>query len=744
MLNALAVPGAALLAMLCAGIAAGAVLDRRGRWLHLTTVPLGAVTLLGLLYPLGWLMPMSTAGPVVVGLVVIVAAVAVGARAASGAGAGTELRAALVPPRDELAALATGLAATLALLWPVIATGRATTIAITNNDGWYYAGLIDWLRDHAAGAAASIPLPDAPMLQPVVNMKANALPVGFEFLATAMAEVTGRASFEVAGPLSALAGLLAATGWAHLARAVLGPGRWWVPAAAAFGAVTPLLTLASAENYITQTMGLALMPYAAGAAVAFARDARWARLVPAALAAGAVLAVYPSLLPWLALTAAAALAARGTSGLRWVPATREGLRPRALRWAALGGSLAAAVVALAPLQLWRTLEFARAAADLAGAGPFPVFGPRANGGFLMGAGTSQADAVPWSATAWALVVAALLVIVLAGAVRGSVSRVPAAIAVAALAATAVVAYRYEQSDFAYGIFKSLLSGGAILAGPLLVGLLALRRPWIGLAGVAACLVVWVPQSTQALRDQERSIPGFRAPEFALRDRLAAVPDAELTLVDGAAADWDYPLFRLRMMAAYFGTATDLRMEGLGSTYSYIAPGGEPQWRPDRAWTHVLSTGRATPFGAGRRGEWATGGYLLQRAPTLDVAPYSGWWNAERDASGVFQWTGAAADMVISNRGAATRVELRLRVSSYARPRRVVLTAADGTVTAATVPARGATEIGIPVDVPSGGVAPVLLQTDPAAENPPGDGRAIALRVSRVTVTPMGGAPGDRR
>ena len=35
---------------------------------------------------------------------------------------------------------------------------------------------------------------------------------------------------------------------------------------------------------------------------------------------------------------------------------------------------------------------------------------------------------------------------------------------------------------------------------LLVGLLALRRSWLGLAGAAACLVVWAPQSVQALRD----------------------------------------------------------------------------------------------------------------------------------------------------------------------------------------------------------------------------------------------------
>ncbi len=69
-------------------------------------------------------------------------------RLSSGAPLREALRRALTVGRGGAIALAAGVLAGAVLLIPTMKQGFPTTIGVSNNDGWGYASLVEWIKDH--------------------------------------------------------------------------------------------------------------------------------------------------------------------------------------------------------------------------------------------------------------------------------------------------------------------------------------------------------------------------------------------------------------------------------------------------------------------------------------------------------------------------------------------------------------------------------------------------------------------
>ena len=181
-----------------------------------------------------------------------------------------------------------------------------------------------------------------------------------------------------------------------------------------------------------------------------------------------------------------------------------------------------------------------------------------------------------------------------------------------------------------------------------------------------------------------------------------------------------------MMAAYFGTeGAGLTVDGLGTTPSYISGGGEPAWRPARAWRWVLTTAPGIVADA-RRAVYANDVYRLTEAPELDVTPWAGGWNATEMVGGrPAAWTSGDAELVVSNRSARPRrAVLRFDAESFAVPRDLRVTA-DGVDVTVRVPAGAARAVAVPIQVGADSAVPVTLSTDPAPQPGPPWGSAHA-------------------
>jgi hypothetical protein len=739
-------------ALLClgAGAAVRGLLWPRDPWIGADTVPLGLAALIAILYPLGLALPGTTAGPVVVAMVVLGLAGALARRVRSeprervteGA------RAALAPSTSAAIVVGGGLVLGALLLVATARQGFPTTIAVTNNDGWGYAGMAQWLTDHPFPRDVR---PDIahPMTLVPWNYSSHDFAVGFEHFAAMLAALLGRDGFEVVNAAAAVGLAAAVGGWAALAsglRSRLGPRDAALVLAAG---ATPVAALPFTENYVSQFVSICLWPFAVGAFVAFVRFPGWRRLVVAATASAAVVGVYPSLTPWLVLplivVAALAPPRPEWTGSRLARLAGVGPSARVLRGAALAAALVLAVAVVAPIQVARAVQnvmFLDALPVNAITGFFPADSYAAlflgsENAFSLFAGVPAS----WSVLAGLGLVAVAYLVALAPSGRPrDESTWILGVGLAVVLTTAVVLVRYRfVEELPYQVYKALISGGAVLAGVAVIGLLPRGGPasrGVRLVALGLLVAIWIPVTGRSLQASADGAPGFRSADVEMGRALARLPAGSTVLAAGAAPD--ERSFQFRMMAAYFGDhAPDRTVIGVGSTGTYLTPGALPEWRPARPWTHVLST-RPEPLAGdgGRERIWANSVYALDAAPALDLTTYgTGWYPTEDSERPVFAWTSARADVVVANRGTSPRAaRLTMVVSSYGRPRALTLSAAERDLHV-SLPAEAPTPVGIDLDLPAASTVLVTLDARPgAAPAPSGDPRTLMVRVQELRVT----------
>ena len=303
-------------------------------------------------------------------------------------------------------------------------------------------------------------------------------------------------------------------------------------------------------------------------------------------------------------------------------------------------------------------------------------------------------------------------------------------------ATIVVFGRFATLDSqAYGMFKSLVSGGALAGGLFMALLFGLgleqnrRWPWIV---AASWLAIWVGLGAGMLERSYQGESGFRAREVELGRQLQRLPAGSSVLADGAAEEPG--AFQLRMMTGYFGTAgpTDLDLEGLATTSSYISPGGITGQEPAAPWRYVVTTSAPTPIATVRRVLWQSAAYRVLEAPVTDVTTFGkGWLPTERDPTGSFAWVTSSVEFVLSNRGSnPRRVRLKMQLWSNANPIEVRLQ--DGTRQALwTVQADRPTPAALPVLLPPMSTRIVHLDLPARTPTAPPDPRRVRVHAVRV-------------
>lgn len=690
-----------------------------------------------LLYPLSYLMSARAATPVALAICVVVLTVAAFRRRRAARAGDAGLREALVPSRYDLAVALVAAGAGVAFLAPVIATGLPTILAITNNDAWYYAGVVEWLTTHSAGSAV-VPSLAQPLEASVTIMKQSSLPFGFELVATSVGVLSAHEPYAVLATTASVGAYAAVSGWVRLAEVLTGRRRP-LAVAAAVAASSPMLLLTFGENYLTHFMGLALLPIGLALATAYFREPTGRTLAAAAVSSAGLVGVYVGVLPWqILLTLAAAVTAAG-SAPAWGRRVRRG--GRLVACLLLLVPLAVAAAAVNPIGTYRAYAFSTLASGFTDDGPFLSYGRDVYVGLVSGAIHSASSGVGAVALLGVAVVAVAALVAATGR-RLRPAPVPLALELAVLLATAAVFVNYDRSGYAYGTYKTATSGGAVLAGVVVVGLVARaqgrRATALSTALIGLCAAVWVPGAVAVMRDASASRPGFREDDIALGRALRDLPAGARVLVEGADAGGSPDQFQLRMMTAYFlGTSSGFTASGLWSTPSYISPGPLPQFRPSAPWDYVL-TARPSPFGAGRAPVWRRGPFRLTRAPVLDVTEYGPRWYApERDARGWFQWLSGPAELVVANRSAQPRrARLRMVVQSYARARTVRLTSGDATSSRRS-PAHRQVVVGLELTVPPQATRLVALDASPdASPAPPGDPRQLSLRLRDVHVVPI--------
>jgi hypothetical protein len=707
-----------LLIALLLGAAVGGLLDPRGRWVTFESVPLGVGATIALLYAVGYLVPIDVATFVVVaaGLVGLGGAVLLRRRPAAAAAGGPGLRGTL-PGRTDLAVIGSGLLGALLLLVPTLRLGFPTAIAATNNDGWAYAGFVNWLSSHSLSDEA-VPSLTRPLDNVAYFQLKDGFGCGFEMVATMAATLLGRDPYEVVGPVSAFGAVVAVCGWLVLWRALRLGLTWWLAPIGLLIALSPLAVMTFSQNFAPHFFSLCLVPFAVGATLRYMEAPRPRTVVPAVLGILAVVGVYPAVIPWLAMAVAAVVLLVLLRG-RDAAAAAGWWRFAGRRVALPLGLLVALSVAAGPYQARQTWLFATIHDDNSGSGNFPRFGglgyPATGLGTVDYIDLVEGDALGWArAVATVLVILALTVAVVVALHRPGAPRTLVALMTAVALATAVVFGRFaglEQQG--YGMFKSIVSGGTLFSALgmtlLLVAAVGTRSRW-ALVAVVAWATVWAGVGADHLERSWAGGSGFRAPDVEMGRALAALPAGSSVLAGGAGEEPGS--FQLRMMTGYFGTAGDstLRMQGLGTSSSYIAPGGQPEAVPTEPWRYVVETaGVPSPVVTDRRPVFRNAGYTVAEAPTLDLTRFgSAWLPGAADAAGGFAWISGPVSVVVSNRGsAARRARVSMRLQAARDPEPVRLTAGR-TAVAARIPADRPVPLGIPVVVPAGGTRVVTL------------------------------------
>jgi hypothetical protein len=629
-----------------------------------------------------------------------------------------------------------GVAGGLALLVPMLRLGFPTTIAVTGEDGWSRVMLAGWLHDHALHGPQQ-PATSRPPLG-AYNAPPRELGLGFELLVATVMAVLRRPAFEVVGPLAALSAPLSVAGWASLWRSLGGRLDRRRAVVLLVPAASPLLVFLLTDTYLTQLLGLSLVPFAAAACIRYARRRDRRSLLVAAVAVAGVAGVYPPLLPWLAVTVAAALLLVRAPG--WP--SRLG---RAGRAAAV---LILCTVVIAPIQTVRAVAGVLVVGGLRSNEGFPLFAPLDQLSVGLGARSPFSllpftrDGIPALLPPLVATAALLAAFALAAVtVRGSVQAPAlAALALSAALPTAAIALWYGAHEhYGYGVVKAVASGGAIAAGCLVLALLVpggRRAARLRAGALAAVAIVWIAVSVQTMSRLDGAPPGFRAAEVAFGEAVDRLPPGSSLLAEGVDQS-SFDELQFRMMAAYFGEVVGgLETEGLGTTTTYISEGGHARWRPDRSWDYV-ARGTDSVVRTPRRVIFRDANYALLEAPLLDVTPYGRSWHpTERTATATFAWVSGSADLVISNRAPVARIaRLSFRAIGYRRPRRLVVTAGGeraGYVLAPGAPVRVSLRVPLPARSATRARLGISPGPDPA---PRPDTRLLSVLVDDLTVVP---------
>ena len=253
-----------------------------------------------------------------------------------------------------------------------------------------------------------------------------------------------------------------------------------------------------------------------------------ATLVVAALGVGAVVGVYPAVLPWLVLpvVALAALAPAQPAGRARGCARSAGTdgRARALRAVALIAALVVALMVVVPIAMWRSTQNLLFLDTVVAGGLTEFFTAGGYAAYAVGA-TSAFSLFTLAPLTWATIAALVLMLVAyaAGLVpwrrpRGEGWVLPA-VAAGVVLTTAAVFIRYRFMDeLPYQVYKGLTSGAAILAGLVVVGLVAsaaIRGRTVRLLAIGLVAAVWVPVTGSVLQASADGGTGFRAADVEM-------------------------------------------------------------------------------------------------------------------------------------------------------------------------------------------------------------------------------------
>jgi len=744
---------------LVAGVAITALVQPQGRWLTPAAPAAGAAVIIVLAFAFGFLLPGSAAAILVCVAIVILLALGMWRRLASSERAPLrEMRGALALTAGEWLVLVLGGAAGMLLLLPVFSLGFPTTIASGIADGWARSVYSEWLIDNPLIDSSRPAAIDRPI--GTYSVVPHELGAGYEYLITLVSTLSGRRTYQVALPVAALAAPIALSGWASL-QAVITERRAkaWQALALATAVASPAFVLPLVENYLTQLVSIALWPFAMAATAAFLLRPAIGSAALGAIGLAAVVGVYPQLAPWFGPPALLLVFV----GARHVPAVIARRVPPWLRLVApalvamIG--LGLALVIVAPIELARGYEaVVLFSGVLVSNQAFPLFQSQQDLALVLG-GASQFSFAPFGAnlTNWQLV--PVLTMLLGAAAVGGAGvltmarqerRLILALGGGVGAITLLTYLKYKfGDDYGYGAYKALISGGALLAGLLMVALSSPSARWRAgrLAAVGICAAVWIPVTGQMLQRQRDGAQGFRESDNALIAALEALPVKDVVLVEGAAEN--PPSFQLRQTTGYVAAAFERRRyDGLGSTFSYYTAGGAQPWRPARPWDDVVVSDAPSAFPAHRRTVWERPPYRIQAAPVLDVTPYaiapdppiaSGaqagrYWITPPPGSPPSDYIAGRVELIVANRGAQPVVaRLKLRLTAMKRDRTVVI-ASDGNPTQQLrLPAKGRRDVTYRVAVPAGATARVTL--DPGTPVLGGDGNLTPLvALTRVDVS----------
>jgi hypothetical protein len=731
----------ALALCLLSGVVVRALIDPRGPWTVSWCLPLGAGAAMMVLFPIGYLVPARSgafafcallAGALATVIVVRIRSAVEAPRARSTIWA--ELRAALLPARGDALVLAIGTAGGLIALIPIFSLGFPSTIAATIADGWARAVNVEWLLDHPLSEAGPSSQSSRPL--GIYSAVSDSVGAGFEYLTAVVTAILGRQAYEVVGPVAPIAVPIAVCGWVRLWQVASRrrPGSFEVVLVSA-AVLGPTFLLPLADNYITQLLSLALWPFAVAASLAFFRRPAATTLVVAAIGVAAVMATYPPLLLWLAPAIVAAAAFSGATPD--VEAIRSRVRSARLRRvlvpAGLLATLALTLVVLSPIQFFRAIHSVRAVERLESNPGFPLFEVQDDAALFLGA-ISQFSLKPFGSSLASGEALLLTVLVAIAAVAGALAlarsgggfRDPlGAVGVAALAVTGAVYVRYKYvDDYGYGAYKSLISGGTLFAGLLVLALAARAGPRLRPAQLVlwgCCVAIWSPVASLLLERQREGELGFREVDREVGRSIERLPRSSVVLVEGVVDTTQG--FDLRMTVSYFGlSALERNIEGVGTTASYVTRGGAPDWRPSRPWSHVVSVARPSPFGRERRPIVRNDEFRIAAAPALDVTPYilrqpqkRGEGRDARDIytvrGGSFQWMPGPFELIVSNRSRRPRTaRLQLKLSSHGIARTVVLSAPRATGKRVRIKA-GKRPTSASVDLPVAGRSTATVKVD---------------------------------
>ena len=717
------------LGLLLSGIAASLAIWP-GKYRLGPEVPaLGLATLLLVAYPLYQFSAGPIAAPAAVAVVATVAAI----------GVFRWLR--LDPQARRLPRFSTGLVvaltfgslASIVALAPVLSADFPTTLGFMNWDAWGYAGTVDWLQQHPHSGAT--PDPSNPVSFPAWSTDSLSFPIGTESVLAMLAWGTGRLGYEVTGIGLALGGLVAVSGWMTIGSA-LGIRRlgWLAGFAAGIASTSPMLLVTSYQVYANQFLSLCLWPLAVGLALRAFRRPTAGGVVAAGISVAAVMTVYPTMLLWtLPAIAGAAAAAIWSS-------TDSRRAAKAVGLAMLG--IAASVLLLGLLQLVHAVRNLVFVSGKAGNPSFPDLSARTLAEIFVGSWVNYLDAETLGSGVVAASLTVFLGIGIALVARRRSSRLWLPIIAATALPSLVIVLTYTTlSPYPYGAYKATITAG-VLVGGLIVMALAMnagqksKLARFGLAGIA---LFWVPQTLTLIESaSSNQATGFQKADVEALQELATLPPKSTTLVEGYT---EMPAaFRARMLFAY-GASTFAKggVVGLGTTGTYLTPGGDDAWIPTEPWDFIANYGADHFPERGGEPIWSNPFYSLRPAPVVDVTLYGLGWSVGRDPNGQpFAWLSRPGWLLISNRsGIRQRARLSVAVESVGVPRQVTLRA-EGEARMRRAPVSRPVRMRLDVSIPARTVTRIRVGAIPSApaEAVPAGLAPQMLRINEVEIRPV--------